>query len=130
VFDAIRAGASGYLLKDTRRDELIAAIKGTAEGRSFLDPAIAGKVMRQAVASPARPAPGETQAEDLTERELDVLRLLADGHSNPEIAQRLHLARGTVRNYVSAILGKLGVSDRTQAAVEALRRGLVDDTEP
>ena len=126
VFDAIRAGASGYLLKDTRRDDLIAAIKGTSSGRSFLDPAVAGKVMQQATAGPRAPVPRERQAEALTEREMDVLELLAQGLSNPEIAQRLHLAPGTVRNYVSAILQKLGVSDRTQAAVVALRRGLVD----
>jgi DNA-binding NarL/FixJ family response regulator len=130
IFDAIRAGAAGYLLKDTRRDELIAAIKGTAQGRTFLDPTIAGKVMRQAAASAAPSLPGESQVEDFTEREREVLRLLAEGHSNPEIAQKLHLARGTVRNYVSAILGKLGVSDRTQAAVEALRRGLLGGDEP
>jgi NarL family two-component system response regulator LiaR len=67
-------------------------------------------------------------AEAFTERELEVLTLITRGHSNPEIAQRLHLARGTVRNYVSAILAKLGVSDRTQAAVEALRRGLVSNS--
>jgi DNA-binding NarL/FixJ family response regulator len=125
VLDAVRAGAAGYLLKDTRRDELVAAIKGTAEGRSYLDPAIAGKVMQQAAAGtpPARPA--ETWTEALTERELDVLRLLVQGYSNPEIAQRLHLASGTVRNYVSTIFQKLGVSDRTEAAIMALQRGLV-----
>ena len=126
VFDAIQAGAAGYLLKDTRRDELIAAIKGTAEGRSYLDPSVAGRVMQQAMAGPAPPAPAEVQAEAFTERELQILGLLAQGYSNPEIARQLHLARGTVRNYVSAVLQKLGVSDRTQAAVEALRRGLVD----
>jgi len=125
VFDAIRAGASGYLLKDTRRDELIAAIKGTAEGRSYLDPSIAGRVMQQAMAS--SPA-SEPPSEPLSERERQVLQLLSQGYSNPEIAQRLHLARGTVRNYVSSILQKLGVADRTEAAVEALRRGLVKDT--
>ena len=125
VFDAIRAGAAGYLLKDTRRDELIAAIKGTAEGRSYLAPTIAGKVMQQAVAGPPAAAPDEPPGEAFTERELQILRLLAKGYRNPEIAQRLYLAQGTVRNYVSAIFQKLGVSDRTQAAVEALRRGLV-----
>jgi DNA-binding NarL/FixJ family response regulator len=125
VFDAIRAGATGYLLKDTRRDELIAAIKGTAEGRSYLDPSIAGRVMQQAISgTPTHEPPSEP----LSERELQVLQLLSQGYSNPEIAQRLHLARGTVRNYVSSILQKLGVSDRTQAAVEALRRGLVKDS--
>jgi len=128
VLDAVRAGACGYLLKDTRRDELIAAIKGTAGGESFLDPAIAGAVLRRAAATPAPSKPAEMPVEVFTERELEVLTLIARGHSNPEIAQRLHLARGTVRNYVSAILSKLGVSDRTQAAVEALRRGLVKNS--
>jgi DNA-binding NarL/FixJ family response regulator len=129
LFDAIRAGAAGYLLKDTRRDELLAAVKGTAEGKSFLDPAIAGKLM-QRVSAPQAPAPVEPQVDPLTEREREVVSLLAEGHSNPEIARRLHLAPGTVRNYVSVILQKLGVSDRTQAAVEALRRGLLDSEEP
>jgi DNA-binding NarL/FixJ family response regulator len=129
VFDAVRSGASGYLLKDTRRDDLLAAIKGTAEGKSFVDPAVAGKLMRHvADVPPADPLPpkGEGLVEALSEREMEVLQLLVQGHSNPEIARRLHLADGTVRNYVSAILQKLGVADRTQAAVAAIRRGLVD----
>ena len=126
VLDAVRAGASGYLLKDTRREELLDAIKGTARGESHLDPSVAGAVMRQAMTSPPEPPSPEFQVEPLTERELEILALIASGHSNPEIAQKLHLARGTVRNYVSTILGKLGVADRTQAAVEALRLGLVD----
>ena len=125
LFDAIRAGATGYLLKDTRREELLAAIKGTAQGKSYLDPAIAGKVMQQ-VSGPPSAATAEPEVEAFTERERQILHLLAQGYSNPEIAQRLHLARGTVRNYVSTVLHKLGVSDRTQAAIEALRRGLVD----
>jgi DNA-binding NarL/FixJ family response regulator len=129
VLDAVRAGAAGYLLKDTRRDVLVAAIKGTAEGQSYLDPAIAGKVMQQAATSPEQTRRREPEAEALTEREQEVLVLLAQGHSNPEIARRLHLAAGTVRNYVSVIFQKLGVSDRTQAAVAAVRRGLVDDGE-
>lgn len=127
VLDSIRAGASGYLLKDTRRDELVAAIKGTAQGKSFLDPSVAGKVMQRVATMPA--ATSQPALEAFTERELDVVRLLAEGHSNPEIARRLHLAPGTVRNYVSVILQKLGVSDRTQAAVVALKRGLVDRDE-
>jgi DNA-binding NarL/FixJ family response regulator len=129
VFDALQAGAAGYLLKDTRRDDLLAAIKGTAEGGSYLAPAIAGRVMHQAVTAASLPAPAEPESEIFTERELQVLRLVAKGYRNPEIAQRLHLARGTVRNYVSMILQKLGVSDRTQAAIEALRRGLIDQSE-
>jgi DNA-binding NarL/FixJ family response regulator len=126
LFDAIRAGASGYLLKDTRRDELIAAVKGTAAGKCFLDPSVAGKLIQQVAAPrPAEP-PCDAEVEPLTEREREVVSLLAEGHSNPEIARRLHLAPGTVRNYVSGILQKLGVADRTQAAIVALRRGLVD----
>jgi DNA-binding NarL/FixJ family response regulator len=129
VMDAVRAGAAGYLLKDTRRDDLMAAVKGTAEGKSFLDPTVAGTLMRQMIAeSAARPA-DSGQVEALTERELDVLRLLAQGYSNPEIAQRMHLAAGTVRNYVSTILQKLGVGDRTQAAVVALQRGLISNSD-
>jgi DNA-binding NarL/FixJ family response regulator len=129
VFDAIKAGAAGYLLKDTRRDDLRAAIKGTAEGKSFLDPSVAGKLMRQMAAGPAAPAVDAGQVEALTERELEVLRLLAQGYSNPEIAQHVHLASGTVRNYVSIILQKLNVEDRTQAAVIALQRGLISHSE-
>jgi DNA-binding NarL/FixJ family response regulator len=126
LFDAIRAGAAGYLLKDTRRADLIAAIKGTAQGKTFLDPSVAGKVMVQAATSSAVAEERRAPAIDLTEREVEILNLLAQGLSNPEIAERLHLAPGTVRNYVSSILAKLGVSDRTQAAVLAVRWGLVD----
>ena len=125
VLDAVRAGASGYLLKDTRRDELVAAVKGTAQGKSFVDPSVAGKMMRQLASAPAAVSQTATQADTFTERELEVLELLVWGHSNPEIARRLYLAAGTVRNYVSSILQKLGVPDRTQAAVVAIQRGLV-----
>jgi DNA-binding NarL/FixJ family response regulator len=126
VLDAVRAGASGYLLKDTRREDLLVAIKGTAAGKTFLDPSVAGKVVRQIVTPPE---PAKPLADALTERELSVLELICLGYSNPEIAQRLHLAAGTVRNYVSSILQKLGVEDRTQAAVVAYQRGLVRRTE-
>ncbi len=122
LFDAIRAGASGYLLKDTPRQKIIEAIRGTMDGKSFLDPAVAGKLMNQIVSNQKQPA--SILAEKLTERELDVLRLLAKGFPNSEIASQLHLSEGTVRNHVSAILEKLGVSDRTQAAVIAIQHGL------
>jgi DNA-binding NarL/FixJ family response regulator len=128
VLDAIRAGATGYLLKDTRRDELLAAIKGTVEGKSYLDPAIAGTVM-QAATSPPPVRQAEPLVEPFTQREQEILHLLVQGQNNPEIARRLHLAKGTVRNYVSVIFQKLGVSDRTQAAMVAVQRGLVDDAE-
>ena len=129
VLDAVRSGAAGYLLKDTRRDELIDAIKGTVEGKTYLDPAIAGKLTQQVASGTGPSEPVEPPLDSFTEREQEVLSLLAQGHSNPEIADRLHLARGTVRNYVSAILQKLGVSDRTQAAVVAVRRGMIEPPE-
>jgi DNA-binding NarL/FixJ family response regulator len=129
VLDAVRAGAAGYLLKDTRRDALVDAVKGTAEGRTYLDPAIAGKLTQQIASGVAPSGYAEPRIDPFTEREQEVLDLLAQGHSNPEIADRLHLARGTVRNYVSAILQKLGVSDRTQAAVVAVQRGLLEPPE-
>jgi DNA-binding NarL/FixJ family response regulator len=124
VFDAIRSGASGYLLKDTPREGLVRAIQDTAQGRTPVDSAVAGKLFAQ-ISKQSHPADSGIAAQ-LSERELDVLRLLARGLSNAEIAGRLHLSEGTVRNYVSAIFTRLGVSDRTQAAVIALRYGLVD----
>ena len=122
VFDAIRAGAAGYLLKDTPRQKIVEAIRGTVEGKSFLDPAIAGKLLNQVASKQTQPTSILTGK--LTERELDVLRLIAKGINNSDIAVRLHLSEGTVRNHVSAILEKLGVSDRTQAAVIAIQHGL------
>jgi len=121
VFDAIRAGASGYLLKDTPRQKIVEAIRGTIDGKSFLDPAVAGKLMNQVASNQTQPE--SILAERLTERELDVLRLIAKGFNNSDIAAQLHLSEGTVRNHVSAILEKLGVSDRTQAAVIAIQHG-------
>lgn len=124
VFDAIRSGAAGYLLKDTPRDGLLAAVKGTAAGQTHVDPAVAGKLFTH-VSQGSQPPP-PTLANALTERERDVLRLLARGLSNTDIAEQLFLSEGTIRNYVSSIFDKLGVSDRTQAAVLALRYGLAD----
>ena len=122
VFDAIRAGASGYLLKDTPRQKIVEAIRGTVEGKSFVDPGVAGKLLNQVASNQTQPA--SILTDKLTERELDVLRLLAKGMTNTDIAGQLHLSEGTVRNHVSAILEKLNVSDRTQAAVIAIQHGL------
>ncbi len=122
VFDAIRAGASGYLLKDTPRQEVIQAIRGTMGGKSFVDPSVAGKLIDHVAGSQAQPATLIT--EKLTEREIDVLRLLARGLSNAEIASALHLSEGTVRNHVSVIFTKLDVPDRTRAAIIAIQHGL------
>ncbi len=122
VFDAIRAGASGYLLKDTPRQKIVEAIRGTMEGKSFVDPSVAGKMMAQISSNQKQPI--SILAEKLTERELDVLRLIAKGFNNADIAGQLHLSEGTVRNHVSSILEKLTVSDRTQAAVIAIQHGM------
>ena len=117
VVDAIRAGAIGYLLKDTEADELCRAIKAAAAGQVQLSPQAAARLMREvrAVDSP----------EELSPRELDVLRLLAVGHSNREIAQALTIGEKTVKTHMSNILGKLGLASRTQAALYAVKIGLV-----
>jgi DNA-binding NarL/FixJ family response regulator len=124
VFDAIRSGAAGYLLKDTPGEALIAAVKGTIEGKTHVDPTVAGKLFTQI--SQNSVSPNTAIAVELSEREREVLHLLARGLTNTDIAQHLHLSEGTVRNYVSAVFAKLGVSDRAQAAVIALRHGLAD----
>ena len=117
VVGAVRAGAIGYLLKDTRAQELRQAIKSAAAGQVQLSPQAAARLMREVVA-PERP-------EALSERETDVLRLLARGLANKEIARELSIAEKTVKSHVSSILGKLGVQSRTQAALYAGRIGLV-----
>ncbi len=122
VFDAINAGASGYLLKEATRDEVVKVIRGTASGKVYIDPSVAGKVLKQVSNQSTQPLTMLT--DKLTEREIEVLRLLAKGLNNKDISERLFLSEGTVRNHVSAILSKLGVSDRTQAAVIALQHGL------
>ncbi len=122
LFDAIRAGASGYLLKDTPREKVLEAIRGTVSGQAFIDPAVAGKLLQQTASQQVKPATQITNK--LTSREEDVLRLMAHGLSNGEIAARLYLSEGTIRNHVSTIFAKLDVSDRTQAVIIAIRHGL------
>jgi len=117
VVGAVRAGAIGYLLKDTEADDLCRAIIAAAEGQVQLSPQAAARLVRE-VRAPESPEP-------LSERETDVLRLLARGYSNKEIAQELTLSEKTVKTHVSNILGKLGVPSRTQAALFAVRTGLV-----
>jgi NarL family two-component system response regulator LiaR len=123
LFDAVRSGAVGYLLKGTPRANLIAAVKGAAAGESHIDPAVAGKLLGH-IARQGAPSVDSTLLGVLSDREMEILRLIARGLSNAEIAGQLFLSQGTVRNYVSAILTKLNVTDRTQAAVLALRHGL------
>jgi len=117
VFGAMRAGAIGYLLKDTEADELCRAIKAAAAGQVQMSPPVAARLLQE--------VPAPQQAEPLTERETEVLRELALGKSNKEIAATLVIAEKTARTHVSNILAKLGVASRTQAALHALRSGLV-----
>jgi DNA-binding NarL/FixJ family response regulator len=122
VFDAIRAGAAGYLLKDSSREDLLKAIQLTMQGQTAVDPAVAGKLFNHVVHNIT---PVESRLmENLSEREREILKLIAQGLNNRAIAEKLYLSEGTVRNYVSAILAKLEVSDRTQAAIIALRHGI------
>ena len=122
VIDAVRAGAAGYLLKDTTRDELLKAVRGTVEGKAYVDPSVAGKVL--GVVSGQQMQPASILTAKLSAREVEVLSLLARGFTNADIAAQLHLSEGTVRNHVSTIFAKLEVNDRTQAAVIAIRHGL------
>ena len=117
VVGAVRAGAIGYLLKDTEDDELCRAIKAAAAGQVQLSPQAAARLMRE-VRTPESP-------EALSERETEVLRLVAQGYSNKDIAEALTLSDKTVKTHVSRILGKLGLPSRTQAALYAVRIGLV-----
>lgn len=129
VFDAIRAGASGYLLKDSEGEEIATAIRDAMAGQVHLDPQIAGKVLRQfnqLDKQPVQQNRDDPVLQRLTERELSILRLMVQGKNNREIAGELYLAAGTVKNNVSNIIGKLHTNDRTQAVLAALRRGSVD----
>jgi len=124
VFEALTAGAKGYLLKNADPDYLAAAIRAVHRGESILDPAVTQKVIRRAtLASDAEPA----LSERLSSREREVLQLIAGGLSNTEIAARLSLSEGTVKNHVSRILGKLGARDRVHAARLATEWGLLDE---
>jgi two-component system, NarL family, response regulator LiaR len=125
VIDAIRAGAAGYVLKDTPQEDLLKAIMGTMQGQSHIDPQVAGKLLKHVADQPEQVVPDQKLISQLSERERDVLGLLASGMSNADIAQTLFLSDGTVKNYVSIIFSKLGVADRTQAAILAIRAGLV-----
>jgi two-component system, NarL family, response regulator LiaR len=124
VIDAIRSGASGYLLKDTPGEDLVRAIFDTVKGRSHIDPQVAGKIMSHVANQQSPSFPDQQLLTKLSDREREILQLLGRGLNNVEIAQTLFLTEGTVKNYVSTILSKLGVTDRTQAAVFAVRTGL------
>ena len=126
VFEALRVGALGYLLKDLSGQELANAVRTVAGGGALIDPSVARKVVTEfaRLTPPARPL-NEGLPEPLTERELDVLRLLADGLSNREIGRKLSITEGTVKNYVTNVLQKIGARDRTQAALRGRELGLM-----
>jgi len=124
VFPALQAGASSYLLKDVSPDDLAEAIRAVYRGEARLHPAIVRKLMEQ-VAHQTIPSP-DTIPEEITGRERDVIRLVAQGRSNHEIAQELVISEKTVKTHVSNILGKLHLEDRTQLAIYAIKKGLID----
>jgi DNA-binding NarL/FixJ family response regulator len=125
VLDAILAGACGYLLKDASVEELIRGISSAAVGESLVSPAIAGKVLQQVRATTVSPEAADTIRAELSGRELDVLKLIAAGKDNALIAAELHISPKTVKNHISNILMKLQIENRIQAAVYAVRSGIV-----
>jgi DNA-binding NarL/FixJ family response regulator len=136
VLQALRSGAKGFLLKDVTLDQLVGAVRTLAAGGSLVQPALTNRLLRAFSPQEGQP-PGDPDGFDhlpepqpLTERELEILRLLAGGYANREIAEALHLAPGTVKNHVSNVLLKLGVRDRTRAVLRALHLGLLGPTSP
>jgi DNA-binding NarL/FixJ family response regulator len=127
IFDALRAGAVGYLLKDVGSSQLAESIRVTARGESFLEPSVAAKVVQEfsRVSSLVGGTSSEILPEALSEREIELLRLIASGLSNKEIGETLFITEGTVKNHITHILGKLSVRDRTQAALKAKEIGLI-----
>ena len=126
VFDGLRAGAVGYLLKDAPSEKLAEAIRVAARGETFLQPSVAAKVVAEFARLTRKTVrTANSVIEPLSERELEILRLITQGASNREIAGKLFLAEGTVKNHVTNILGKLEVRDRTQAALKAKENGLI-----
>ena len=123
VYEALRAGASGFVLKDDPPEQLLAAVRTVSHGDALLSPAITKRVIRQFARRP-RPAPPKELGE-LSERERDVFRLIADGLSNGEIAQELYISETTVKTHVTRVFSKLGIRDRAQATIVAYETGLI-----
>jgi DNA-binding NarL/FixJ family response regulator len=126
IFEGLRAGASGYLLKDVSGKELAAAIRTVANGGTLIAPSVARKVVSEfARLKPASETSSESLPDPLSEREIEILQEVSKGYSNKEIADKLYLAEGTVKNYVTSILQKIGARDRTQAAIRARELGIL-----
>lgn len=128
IFEAIKAGASGYLLKEVELNELVRAVRAVAQGEAVIDATIAGRVMAElrSELGPSKPPTDEA----LAERDIEILRLLAQGDSNQEIADRLFISEKTVRNRLSLIFRRFHLKNRTEAALYAMRRGLVEPPDP
>ncbi len=134
LLEALKAGASGYVLKDGLRQEVVSAVRRVREGESSLDPELAARLLRRLATEEggrgeARLPEGGLPADTLTPRELEVLGLVQLGRSNREVAEELFISRGTVKRHIENIMAKLGVSDRTQAVVKALQLGILDFSE-
>ena len=125
VMDAILAGACGYLLKDASIEELMAGIRAAWRGESLISPGIAAKVLQRVRATSANPEIADTIRSELSDREIEVLKLIANGKDNAVIAADLHISPKTVKNHISNILMKLQIDNRIQAAVYAVRSGIV-----
>jgi DNA-binding NarL/FixJ family response regulator len=125
IVEALRAGASGFITKDVPADELVRAVRVVAAGEALLAPAVTRRLIGEFARLRPAPAPRPDQLAELTARELEVLRLVAEGLSNAEIAERLVVSEETVKTHVSRVLMKLGLRDRTQAVVMAYESGLV-----
>ena len=127
IFDLVRAGATGYLLKDTDSSQIVSAIRSIYKGESLIHPSVASKILVEFSLLAEGKGKKQMRTEhDLTEREITVLRLVADGKTNKEIANDLDLSEKTVKNHVRNIFHKLQVYDRTQAAILAIRKGLIE----
>ena len=125
VYEALRAGASGFMLKDAPPEELLAAVEVVARGDALIAPAVTRSVIEEFVRRSPAPAPAPPAIEELTEREREVLELLARGMSNAEIAERLVVSAGTVKTHVAHVLSKLGLRDRVQAVILAYESGVI-----
>lgn len=127
IFDLVRAGATGYLLKDTESSQIVEAIRAIYRGESLIHPSVASKILAEfSLLAQKKGKKPSWEDHDLTEREITVLRLVADGKTNKEIANNLNLSEKTVKNHVRNIFHKLQVYDRTQAAILGIRKGIID----
>ncbi len=125
IFALLDAGAAGYLLKNVKGRDLVNAVRAVCAGEAVLDPVVANKVFAR-LAGSATPSTGQTHAHDLSEREMEILRLAARGMSNKHIADALHLSRRTVQAHLANVFGKMDVGSRTEAVLEALKRGWLE----